>query len=166
MDDGQPALRLLELSCSFELDQLLPAPGTGLRPPFGKEGAIVCHITCMHQRQARFLDQSFILTGWGKEHVPDGTAGGDLLVGDDASDDCRVSEEQAATWTQDTRPLPENLQASGHMIYGVDADHGRKRVILKGEALTGIPVLKVNQRVQSQRMRPGVGGSRTARVDV
>src|SRR5262249_43233318 len=166
MDDGQPALRLLELSCSFELDQLLPAPGTGLRPPFGKEGAIVCHIPCMHQRQARFLNQSVILTGWGKEHVPNGTAGGDLLIGEDASDDGRVSEEQAAPFPQDTRPLLEHLQATGHMIHGVNADDGRKRVILKGEALTGIPVLKVNQRVQSQRVRPRVGGSRTARVDV
>src|SRR5262249_44482765 len=151
---------------SFELEQLLPAPGTGLVPPFGKNCAIVCHITCLHQRQARFLDQSFILTEWSKEHVPDGTAGGDLLVGDDAADDGGVCEEQAAPWTQDTSPLLEDLQASGHMIHGVDADDGRKRVILKGEALTGIGVLKVNQRVQSKRVRPRVGGSRTARVDV
>src|SRR5215470_5827272 len=103
MDNGQEALRLLELSFSFEFDQLIPAPGTGLIPPFRKSHTIVCHIKCMLQRQSRFLDQSFILTEWSKEHVPDETAGGDLLVGEDTDDDGWVSEEQAASWTQHTR---------------------------------------------------------------
>jgi hypothetical protein len=119
MDDGHESLRFLELSFPFELDQLIPVPGTGLIPPFGDDRVIFCHIKCAYQRKARFLDQSFILTGWGEEKVPDGTPDGDLLVREHASDDNWVSEEQAATWTQDTRPLLQDLQATGQMINGV-----------------------------------------------
>ena len=99
LDDGQNALCLLELSFPFDLEQLTPAPGAGLIPSLWHHGVIFCDIPLVYQRKARFLDQPFILTEWGKEKVPDGTADRYLLVGENAGDRDRVGEEDASTRT-------------------------------------------------------------------
>jgi hypothetical protein len=67
----------------------------------------------------------------GKEKVADGTANGNLLIGENASDDDGIGEEHASPRLPHAIPLLQDLQATGQMIDGVYADHRRKRVISK-----------------------------------
>src|SRR5215467_16239791 len=164
LHDSQEALRFLELGFPFDLEQLIAAPGTGIIPAFWHDSVVFCHILVKQHLKASFLNQSFILTRWGKEKVANGTPDGYLLVREHAGDDDGIGEEQASTGTQHAMPFLQDLQATGQMIDGVNADDCRKRVILKGKCLTGIAVLKVNACVKSKRLCPRVGSSRTARV--
>ena len=148
MGHRQEALHFLKLGFPLEREQIIPAPGASVIIAFGNGCNLFCCIKRAQQRKARFLNQSFILTGRGNEKVVDGTPDSDLFVREHAGDDDRVSEERASTWTQDTMPLLQDLLATRQMIHRINADHRRKRLILKRETLTGIALLKVKEHVR------------------
>jgi len=99
MYDRQESLRFLELGFPLDLEKLIPARGAGIIPTFWNHSVVFCHIKLAQQLKASFLNQSFILTRWGKEKVANGTTDGYLLVRENASDDDGIREEHASTGT-------------------------------------------------------------------
>ena len=146
VDAGEELLHAVEGWSALEREECFAALVAGVEPEAGDGGGIGGGVADVENAEACFGEELFIVARRSEEVVADGTAGGDLVVRDDAADDERVAEKKARLRLENAMRFP---RASAKRPSRATEDAGgvavrRARLVGEGELPRGVALLEAD----------------------
>jgi len=166
VDAGEETLETVERGLSFDGAECGLAASATVVAALGNGGGAGSAVGAAEKMEAGLFEETFVFPAEDEEVAADGTANGELFVGDDTGDDESIAETEAASPLENAEKFAKSGETIGNVAHGVVRIDGVKGGVGEREMRGRVVKEEGDAGLQRFRMRQGDSAPDALEIDV